>query len=259
MIEPLEKERIIASISQKNREKIAFLEIFECIDSTNSYLLTRAKNGALSGSVCLAEQQTQGRGRRGRSWDSPLGANIYCSLLWRFAHVVADKSSLSLAIAVMVLNTLKKYGVEKQIQLKWPNDVLIDGRKIAGILLESTDQKSVVIGVGLNVLSAPENGNAISLAEIIDRIPVRNVVTGLLLNELVSQLETFEEKGLRTFLHDWRQHDVLFGKEITVQLPDKTFAGVMRGVDEHGNLLLEEFDGKTQKFCYGEVSVRLAL
>lgn len=257
MLEPLEHEKILAAIELRNRKKLVNLAIFETIDSTNSFLLNSAKSGAASGSVCLAEQQTQGRGRRGRPWKSPLGANIYCSLLWRFSRISADKTGLSLAIAVMVLNALKKYGIENKIQLKWPNDILLNGRKLAGILLESSDPSNVIIGIGLNVMSTPEDENAACLAEVMNIIPMRNVVTGLLLNELLVQLDEFELNGLRSFVNEWRRHDMLFGKEVTVFFHDKTLKGVMRGIDEKGNLLLQTAKGEMQKFCYGEVSVRL--
>ena len=256
MYDLLDKQRIITSIQPKNRRNLACLEIFETIDSTNNFLLNQAKNNAPSGSVCLAEQQTQGRGRRGRKWESPPGANIYCSMLWRFDELSNDMSGLGLAVATIVLATLKKYGVGVGVQLKWPNDVLFDGRKLAGILLESSDRLSVVIGVGLNVLAAPEMGSAVSIAEILRTVPVRNALVGLLIDELLEQLPRFEAQGLGVFLPEWRKYDVLSGKRVEVHLPDKVLGGLMRGVDEHGRLLLEDESGVVQRFSYGEVSVR---
>src|SRR5438445_3968799 len=137
--ELLSVERINLAIEPKNRGCLSGIEIFESIDSTNSYLLEKVKQGAPSGWVCLAEQQMHGRGRLGKSWFSPAGANIYCSMLWRFDNPNLDISGLGIAIGVMVVNTLHQYGIQSGLQLKWPNDVLVAGRKLSGILLEKND------------------------------------------------------------------------------------------------------------------------
>jgi BirA family biotin operon repressor/biotin-[acetyl-CoA-carboxylase] ligase len=256
MLEKLSEKKILSALDDEVRTKLTALEIFETIDSTNTYMLSRAKMNAASGSVCLADQQTQGRGRHGKHWISPAGTNIYCSILWHFSKIQSDFSGLSLAVAVMVMRALKKYGVERGIQLKWPNDIWYAGKKLSGILLETHDQKSVVIGIGLNVLSAPESENSISVAEIIQQVPPRNALVGMLINELWVGLELFQQKGLTVFLDEWREYDVLVGKKVDVHLPDKMIAGVMCGVDEMGKLMMRDGEGKTQSFCYGEVSVR---
>lgn len=255
-IEKLDPKKILAGIEAENQKRLSLLELFDTIDSTNSYLLTRAKQKALSGSICLAEQQTEGRGRRGRQWISPPGTNIYCSLLWHFYDLQQDLSALSLAIAVMVASALKKYGLNHGVQLKWPNDIWYAGKKLAGILLETLDQRNVVIGIGINVLSAPESENAISIAEIIQQVPPRNALVSMLINELLSGLIVFQQQGVESFLKIWRQHDMLFEHKVDVHLSDKIISGTMRGVDEKGKLVLEDERGELQLFCYGEVSVR---
>ncbi len=254
--ELLSAEKILNVIDPSNQSKLAKLEILECIDSTNQYLLDQAKTG-LSGWVCLAEQQTAGRGRRGRSWFSVRGSSIICSLLWRFPKNFLDVSGLSIAVGVMVMRALKIYGVQTGIQLKWPNDILYADRKFAGILLERRGE-NVVIGFGLNVnLPQPPLAGRIDLAEIVDRpIAERNYLTGLILNELLNSLPVYQIKGLAVFMDEWRQHDFLAGKEVVVHTPEKIIVGIAQGINEQGELLVLDEMQTIQHFCYGDVSVR---
>jgi BirA family biotin operon repressor/biotin-[acetyl-CoA-carboxylase] ligase len=239
------------------------MNIFDSINSTNTYLLACAKASAPSGSICFAEQQKEGRGRLGREWFSPRGANIYCSLLWYFPAVQQELGALSLAVAVMVVHALKKYGIVAGLELKWPNDILFSGRKLAGILLERLPEKdgeiAVVIGVGINLQlpsSHPEIANWIDVAEITGRAVARNYLAGLLVNELLGKLNLYQRQGLRPFLVEWRQYNTMRGKEVVVQTATEKIVGVMTDVTEQGELLLLCDDGKTQRFQCGEVSVR---
>lgn len=250
--------QIRSYIEPTNQALLSSLEIFDTIDSTNSYLLQQAKIGRPSGSVCLAEQQTQGRGRLGRVWFSPYGKNIYCSLLWRFSTGWAEKSSLSIAVAVMIAHALQKYGLPVEPQLKWPNDVLIAGRKLAGILLESNDPNTLVIGVGLNVdVAAAKEKNWIDLTEILTTPVQRNRLTGILLNELLSGLQVYNQQGFLPFRMQWQRYDVLVNRIITLHTPTQQIIGTMRGLSEQGELLLQTQEGILQRFSYGEISVRL--
>lgn len=256
-LELLNIEKIRLAIEPSNEARLAELEIFETIDSTNSYLLEKAKSNAPAGTVCLAEQQVNGRGRLGRAWYSPYGANIYCSLLWRFDGL-QNISGLSIAIAIMVVNTLRKYGISADIQLKWPNDVWVANRKLAGILLERNDKTGVVIGIGLNLdVSGANEKSWIDVAEITDKPVARNFLVGLLLNELLEKLPVYAEQGLSAFISEWEKHDVLRDKSIMIQTPEKIITGTMRGISEHGELLLEDATGTLQRFCYGEVSIKI--
>jgi BirA family biotin operon repressor/biotin-[acetyl-CoA-carboxylase] ligase len=247
--EPLDANKIQHECS----ERLVSLEIFDVIDSTNSYLL-QMKNA--SGRVCFAEQQMQGRGRRGRSWYSPAGANIYFSLAWDFSE--KNISNLSLAVAVMVAAALKKYGILAGIQLKWPNDILFQGRKLAGILLERTGD-TVVIGIGLNVFLSQEmktEMHAIDLTEITGKLIERNRLAGLLVNELLLKLPVFSATGLQEFLQDWRERDALIHKQIVVHALEKISYGEMRGINDVGELLLLDEQNNLQQISHGEVTVR---
>lgn len=251
--EMLDKNKICDVIEPFYRDDLALLEIFDSIDSTNTYLMHQAKAGALSGTCCFAEQQTAGRGRLGRAWCSPKGANIYCSFLWRSKQ---DKTGLSIAVGVMVAAVLRQYGI-LGVQLKWPNDVLFSHRKLAGILLESYGD-AVVIGMGLNMALPIDQRSPdwIDLDEITGQPIARNYFAGLLLNELLAKLPIFAARGLSVFLKEWQAQDILMNEPVTVETPEKKIAGIMRGLDETGAMLLETEQGNLLRFCYGEVSVR---
>jgi BirA family transcriptional regulator, biotin operon repressor / biotin---[acetyl-CoA-carboxylase] ligase len=257
--EPLVVEKIRSEIHSEAASRLMKLEIFDCIDSTNTYLLQQAKSRAVSGWVCLAEEQMQGRGRLGRVWFSPRGANIYCSLLCDFAQ--HDVSALSIAVGVIVVKALQKYGVRQALQLKWPNDIVFSRRKLGGILLERSGS-FVVIGIGLN-LYLPDDmdvelaANSIDLSTIMANTVSRNQLAGLLINELLIQLPLFMQHGIKHFLSDWCQFDALKGKDIVVKTPQQIFSGVMQGINEQGELLLCDAQGHQQSFCYGEASVRV--
>jgi len=248
----LNSDKIKAFIETNNLQYFYGIDIFETIDSTNTYLLNQVQNSQISGLACLANQQTHGRGRQGKTWYSPPGANIYCSLLWHFGEVAQDISGLSLAIGVIVKNALKKYGVTTGIQLKWPNDVLYSGRKLAGILLERKGQH-VVIGIGINIV-LPETADKhwIALSEIYPIEQDRSRLAGLLINELLENINLYQKSGLTHFLPEWRQHDFLLDKKIIV---DSKVSGVVTGINDQGELLLVDLYGNQQKFRCGEVSV----
>lgn len=257
--EPLSAEKILNAIDSRNRPELTELEIFESIASTNQYLLDQAKIGS-SKRVCLAEHQTAGRGRHGRTWFSVSGSSILCSLLWRFPISSLAIPSVGIAVGVMIVRALKKYGVQTGIQLKWPNDILYANRKLAGILIERRNADAV-IGVGLNVkLPRPLEPNYIDLAEITNQPNIdRNYLSGLLLNELFENLPHFQTNGLVPYLDEWNLHDCLAGHDVDLYTPEKTIKGIAQGINEQGELLLLDETQKLQHYCYGEVSVRYPL
>lgn len=256
--ESLDAKLIKAVIEPENQTYLQQLTILKEVDSTNTYLLNQTSS-LLSGTVCFAEKQTAGRGRQGRSWFSPDKKNIYCSLFWCFKDETRVYSSLSIATAVMIARALKKWGISSGIELKWPNDILFKGRKLAGILLEAKKTRQVVIGFGLNLFLPPDKHEKwIALEEISDRALQRNYLAGLLLNELLRGLSHYEKYGFDSFWSDWIQYDVLNGRVINIYTSKKIFSGIMRGINQKGELLLEDEEGNELNFCYGEVSVRLS-
>jgi BirA family transcriptional regulator, biotin operon repressor / biotin---[acetyl-CoA-carboxylase] ligase len=264
MLENLNTDKIRTVLSQQNLARLTALDIFDVINSTNTYLLERAKSECKPGWACFAELQTKGRGRQGKTWYSPKGANIYFSYLCLFAINQAQLAGLSIAVGVMVAKALQRYGITN-LQLKWPNDVLYQGRKLAGILLESLPPQAsvipMVVGVGLNVAlvkdeSLPEIDNWIDVASLCQDKVDRNYLAGLLLDEILSGIFLFQQQGLAPFLSYWKQSDYLLAKNIQVILGWDTVYGVCQGIGESGELLLKTDKGLIP-FQSGEVSVRL--
>jgi BirA family biotin operon repressor/biotin-[acetyl-CoA-carboxylase] ligase len=239
------------------------LDVFHNIESTNAYLLNHAKNGGHTVRACLAELQTAGRGRRGRRWISPFGGNLYLSLLWHFDSGASQLGGLSLAVAVAVMRTLRNIGLSTA-GVKWPNDILIKGQKLAGILLEISGEAAgpcaVVIGIGLNVrssgsLRADVDQAWTDLESELGRTVSRNHLVAQLLGQLINAVREFEAQGLQAFVKEWSAHDVFSDREVTLLLPQGKVNGIARGIDENGALMVVTKDG-VQRYHSGEVSLR---
>jgi len=237
------------------------LEIHDELDSTNSHLARQAAAGA---AVCLAEVQSAGRGRVGRIWLSPLGGNIYLSVLWHFDDHSAF-AGLSLAVGVAVIRALRQAGVDGA-NLKWPNDILWHARKLGGILLEASGEAhgrhAIMIGIGLNLYMPPGRGQGIDqawtdLAQIMGgAIPPRNRLIALLLNELLPMLRDYGQTGLRAFLDEWRAYHCFDGQLVTLQQGTHRISGRVAGVTETGLLVLECEEGGRREFASGDMRLR---
>lgn len=226
------------------------LELTFSTGSTNRDVMLRAQQGANS-CVHLAEHQSEGRGRRGREWKSPLGSNICMSMLVSFQSGVAALEGLSLAVAVMVVNALRDTGYSG-FRLKWPNDILLEGKKLAGILLEMTGDVSgpckVVVGIGINVnlpvaIKAAIDQPVINLAELFVAVPDRNKIVASLINSLSSGLAIFAKQGFVAFRDQWDLLDYYKGRVVRIGSSIETVEGRVKGVDQSGALLLETQDG----------------
>jgi len=246
--------------SQINQGQVAVLPV---IDSTNQYLLDRI--GTLqSGDACVAEYQQAGRGRRGRKWFSPFGANLYLSMYWRLEQGPAAAIGLSLVIGIVMAEVLRDLGAS-QVRVKWPNDLYLQDRKLAGILVELTgktgDAAQIVIGAGINlamrkVESDVINQGWINLQEAGIAID-RNTLAARLINELRAALELFEQEGLTPYLSRWEKLDNFINRPVKLIIGDKEIVGISRGIDTQGALLLEQ-DGATKAWMGGEISLRSA-
>jgi BirA family transcriptional regulator, biotin operon repressor / biotin---[acetyl-CoA-carboxylase] ligase len=264
--EPLDADRIREHLSRSDRDRVRSLAVAWSVSSSNTVLLERPNppNGVCE--VFLAEYQTAGRGRRGRTWIAPPGGAICLLLAWKFREVPTDLGALGLVIGVCSLRALESLGVTR-VRLKWPNDLLVDDRKLGGILIElraeSAGPACVVIGVGLNVSLGPallqsiaDTGVAatdLASAGLVRR--GRNEVAASLVSAYVRGLLEFEQHGLRPFSEEWKQADALRGRPVTVAALDGTTKGLARGIDLHGALLVETPHG-LKKFFSGDVSVR---
>lgn len=260
----LSREMILANISADARRRISGLDIHSSIGSTNTELMNRAALGLASGFICMSEHQEQGRGRRGRQWLSPFASNLYLSVLWHFSSIPQSLASLSLATAVAVLRALRNMGTEG-VMLKWPNDIYWQERKLAGVLLEMSGEASgpcqVVLGIGLDVNMQSDEGAVIdqpwaSLREIHGKQLDRNLVAAAVLEEVMPMLALFEQQGFQPFQKDWYQHDLLRGRDISIQGEHHARQGRAHGLDESGALLVK-FDDGIEKIHSGEVSIRL--
>ena len=237
--------------------------VLPVIDSTNQYLLDRLDE-LTSGDTCVAEYQQAGRGRRGRKWFSPFGANLYLSMYWRLEQGPAAAIGLSLVIGIVIAEVLQQFGAE-QVRVKWPNDIYLQDRKLSGILVELTgktgDAAQIVSGAGINLVmrhveSDVVNQGWISLQEagvVIDR----NLLAARLIKELRLGLELFEQEGLAPYLPRWEKLDNFIHRPVKLIIGDKEIYGISRGIDAQGALLLEQ-DGVIKAWVGGEISLRSA-
>jgi BirA family biotin operon repressor/biotin-[acetyl-CoA-carboxylase] ligase len=244
------------------RKRLGALELHWEIDSTSSEIQRRQADLA-DLSMVLAETQTAGRGRRGRLWLSPPGLNVYLSCLKRFDGGFAALSGLSLAVGVIVMRTLTTLGINGA-GLKWPNDVLSDGGKLAGILVELGGEYqgpcAAIIGVGLNVRLTPalheQAGQPVNdLTTLAGKAPDRNRVAAALIAALADGLDQFEREGFAAFVDEYARYDLLHGKPLRVQGALGTLEGVGAGVDARGALLLRAQDGM-HRIDSADVTVR---
>ncbi|MEI9884866.1 bifunctional biotin--[acetyl-CoA-carboxylase] ligase/biotin operon repressor BirA [Atlantibacter hermannii] len=239
------------------------VSVLPVIDSTNQFLLDRLPNLS-SGDACIAEYQQAGRGRRGRKWFSPFGANLYLSMYWRLEQGPAAAIGLSLVIGIVMAEVLHELGADR-VRVKWPNDLYLQDRKLAGILVELTgktgDAAQIVIGAGINlamrrVEKDVVNQGWINLQEAGIKID-RNQLAVRLINELRQALMTFEQEGLASFLNRWEKLDNFIHRPVKLIIGEKEIAGISRGIDEQGALLLEQ-DGVIKPWIGGEISLRSA-
>jgi BirA family biotin operon repressor/biotin-[acetyl-CoA-carboxylase] ligase len=261
-LEFLDSSSILTGLDSTVREKLRSLDIESSLDSTNS-ALHRIAPGEQHAAVILAEHQTGGRGRRGRQWHSPYARNIYFSMGWKFENALSELGCLSLVVALATAQALSRAGLEGHT-VKWPNDLLLDGRKLCGCLVEvqgdSQGPCNAVVGVGINV-HMPVSSLTADIdqpwTDVHSRLPAcsRNYLAGLLLEELIKALDLYAEQGFTPFRQHWAQMDGLLGQHIEVFAADKVLRGTAGGISESGALLLKTDDG-TLSLYSGEVSLR---
>lgn len=241
------------------------LFLYEKTDSTNVQALLKVREEQALPVACFAEQQTQGRGRRGKIWISPPHSSIYLSLAWRFDVPLNELGGLSLAIGVAVVRVLKAIGLD-QAGLKWPNDVLVEGRKIAGILIETTQNTTAattaIIGIGLN-FRMPEAAPQLPDQPWTDvfsclgeaSIAGRNRVAGLLLKECMGVCEGFAHFRDELMI-EYRQYDICLQRPVNIYLDDaRSLQGIVTGFEASGAIRIQ-IDGEEQLFNSADISLR---
>ncbi|PPC93066.1 MAG: biotin--[acetyl-CoA-carboxylase] ligase [Methylotenera sp.] len=239
------------------------LEVHDHLESTNSYLMKKASAGEAHATCVAANLQTKGRGRRGRQWQAGLGASLTFSLLWRFQCGASALSGLSLAVGVALIRTLHEFGI-KQAQLKWPNDVLIGGEKLAGILIELQGDmegpSAAVIGIGINLnLPSKIKQQIDQPATDLNRVAAAinpNALLGVLLKHLAEVLNNFEQAGFAQVRDEWLKYHAYHQKPVRMLHPDgRETSGTAIDVAEDGILLVKTSLGE-QRFSSGEISLR---
>jgi BirA family biotin operon repressor/biotin-[acetyl-CoA-carboxylase] ligase len=246
----LSKQAILRNLGSEAYRWQSRLNISFSTKSTNLDAMYGAQSGVDS-AIYLAEHQSEGRGRRGREWQSPLGTNIYMSMLVSFQSGIAALEGLSLAVAVMVVRALQKSGYSG-FSLKWPNDILLDGRKLAGILLELTGDVAgpckVVVGIGINTQLSAAYVSRIEqpvadLAGSFAIPPDRNFIAACLICALCDGISQFEAAGFSAFHKDWEALDHYRGKQVQIGSGAAKAEGIVLGVDVRGALRVETVDG----------------
>ncbi|WP_151705020.1 bifunctional biotin--[acetyl-CoA-carboxylase] ligase/biotin operon repressor BirA [Nitrincola alkalilacustris] len=240
------------------------LQSFSLEVTSTNHLASAALAEGIGSGIFVAERQTAGRGRRGRSWISPFGANIYFSIGWRLERGVAALEGLSLAVGIALRDALTDLGVP-DVMLKWPNDLLCKGQKLAGVLIEvngdTADQCQLILGIGLNVGMPEQSAQQIDqpwtdLHSQMANPPSRNLILAALVNRLIPMLNSFEQQGFSALHERWAQVDAYYGRAVEIHAASTRLSGICRGVNETGALLLET-DRGMETVHGGEVSLRL--
>jgi len=294
LIEPLELldySRILTALPLETQQRLANLEILDIIDSTNRYLLAMPQQ--TTPLACLAEYQTAGRGQHGRQWVSPYASGLCLSIKQDYSVFKQPLTGLNIALAVSVMQVLGNLGIT-EVGIKWPNDICWRGRKLAGLLLETRQNKSyeIVVGIGINVKIPFLNLGGITqpwvdLATVLGHSISRNVLAAMLIGQFCKTLLLYPSQGLSQFLPLWQHFDLSYGQKVILKIPSNRLldrgiiakpnlenipkdppkansilekgdfiTGTAWGIDEQGALLLQ-VGNHIQRYLCGEVSLYL--
>jgi len=259
-MKPFDADRFRAS-ARETKPKLGRPLMYQAVTgSTNDDALAAARSGAPHGSVFVADEQTAGRGRRGNSWLAAPGESLLFSVIVRPELELAQASALTLSIGLALRDaTLPLVAPSDSVQIKWPNDLYVNGKKLAGILLESQLQgerlQAVVIGVGLNVATRdfPQEiaARATSLSLLGEKSVEREPLLQSLLDAIAARLDEYQRSGIAGILEELNASDALFGKPVRVD----AVTGVGRGLDAQGRLLLEDEAGTVHAIIAGTVEL----
>ncbi len=262
---PLDEQSIRQHLQDKQFNRQTNIHMFASIDSTNQFLKELANTSSVE--ICCAEKQTHGRGRFGRQWFSPFGENIYFSSRWELNCCLSSLSGLSLVVGLAILASLREQQIDKGIRVKWPNDILWGNKKLCGILIEVIAETNscaqVIIGIGMNVNTATQEQPLLdqpwcSLYEITGRYFDRNILLASLIDHLQQCLEKFLAAGFAAFSADWQTVDFLQGQFIKVSQPRGPISGHACGVNELGQLRIQDEQGDLHYLSSGDTSLKLS-
>jgi len=265
-VEPLDCDSVFRHMDRASRQMITKFLVEQSVDSTNNVLGRLHRNQSVHGAVCIAEAQAGGRGRRENPWVASAYRNLLMSMAWVFDTWPPDLSGISIAVAVTLIDVMKGLGIDG-LGMKWPNDIVFEGKKLGGILIEISGERSgactLIIGVGLNVNITERDAPAITqpwtdLVKVSGRNLDRNELAGVCISCLCKLLVEYPRTGFSPYQKRWPEIDVLAGQHVTIinhGAGELTHGKVLR-VDNAGALILTE-DGNGEKAFYsGDVSVR---
>jgi BirA family biotin operon repressor/biotin-[acetyl-CoA-carboxylase] ligase len=259
-LELLNPKTLESLLTDQAKLELSSLDLHWSLDSTNTFLLNLSHAANFHGYACMAEQQTAGKGRRGRHWVSPFGKNIYLSLGWVMPEG-RSLEGLSLAVGCAAARAVKSETDLIDVGLKWPNDLFIEGGKAGGILIELGASKGgvhhLVIGIGINLALSVKDTAGIDQPWSVVAGASRNRLAGTLLSELVACLLTFNSEGFAPFAGEWNALDIFANQAVNLVSAGSTRSGIAQGVDDDGHLLLD-LDGQVERINAGEVSLRAA-
>ncbi|MBT8147238.1 MAG: biotin--[acetyl-CoA-carboxylase] ligase [Gammaproteobacteria bacterium] len=260
----LDRKGILQGLEPVFRESLVHFELPLIVDSTNTRAMEWLRGGNTGRALFLAEQQQNGRGRRGRTWISPMARNLTMSLVWPVTGVEQVQQGFSLVVALSLVESMRSLGLKgsELLRVKWPNDVWLGEAKLAGILLELhsalADSHHVVIGVGVNV-QLPDrvltdiDQPASDLYSQGNRQLDRNPLVVSILTHLERNLESLRVTGFEAFRQQWHELDIYRNRQVEVVGHGPRVTGVVRGVSASGALILETRDGE-RTFCGGEIA-----
>ena len=247
----LDAGAIRGALSEDVAARLFSFELFPEIESTNSYLMQQEAPPPGQVSVALTDNQTRGRGRHGRTWQSPPGAGVCVSVGFTFATQPANLPALTLAIGLGAIAALEGVGVAG-VQLKWPNDLVAGDGKLGGILTETRSHTSgaisIVSGLGINVdlgqkpcpdVETDWAYGVADLAGIVETLPSRNTLATSLIDGLCTTFVDYEASGFEYFFGRWSNRDWLFGRELTIETPQHRITGTGAGIARDGALLVD--------------------
>jgi BirA family biotin operon repressor/biotin-[acetyl-CoA-carboxylase] ligase len=254
----LDEEKIKSEID----DQYINLEIFETLGSTNDYI--KASKAKEKINICIAEHLSNARGRMGRKWHAPFGQNIYLSYGYYFKKDLAALSGLSLIISLALIKACNILNLKEKLSVKWPNDLVYQGRKIAGILIEilaeANGSSYVIIGIGLNVNMKSDQNEDItqdwtSLVNLKGRYIDRNELSVSIINELSKYLYKFNQVGLEGFTEEWMGVDALFNQKIKILSGDLEIQGIAKSINNYGNLIVQLENGELKTYSSGDATI----
>ena len=247
----IDSAAILDALSPASASRLAQLDVFREIESTNSYLMARPAPDTGMHRVAIAGHQTAGRGRGDNRWLSAPGSSLCLSIAYTFGDRPENLSALTLAVGVAAVDALRDFGL-KDVMLKWPNDIVVGDGKLGGMLAESHSaiaaNASVVVGIGVNLELPPdilENVDSawaqapVDLRGALGRPVPLEPVSVAMIDHVADAFLTFEKQGLHAFAEGWRECDWLRGRDVTVKQPGGSVRGKASGIDSDGALLVQ--------------------